>query len=119
MVWFASTFGYDCFLRPLDAKRADEFFDRDRRRLSNGKHVIDEPREAQLAQFVVEHFAPELLGEKGHVFEYGEPNAPLLVLGEFDNGRKERLGELLDPDHVVHRGKIRNYIQPHVGALKQ
>ena len=59
----------------------------------------------------------QLLGEKGHVLDDGKPHSPLLVLGQLQNGREERLCELADPDHLVDDVQGGDNVEAHLGTL--
>lgn len=67
-----------------------------RGRLTDRENGVAEPAHAQTAELLVEELDAELAGKQRNVLDDGQPDAPLLVLGELDNGREQRLGKEVD-----------------------
>lgn len=59
---------------------------------------IAQPPHAEITQLLIEKLDAQLAGQEGDVFDDSKTHAPLLVLGQLDNSRKERLGEKIDAD---------------------
>lgn len=109
--------GDDGLLGPLDAKHLGQLAQVDGRRLADRKDGVAEPAHAEVGELVVKEGDAELLGEQRDVLDDGLPDAPLLVLGELDDGGQERLGQEFDPDHVVDDFELGDDVQPHFGEL--
>jgi hypothetical protein len=67
-------------------------------RLTNGEDGVAEPAHAEIAELFIEELDAKLTGEKGNVFNDSEAHAPLLVLGQLNNSREERLRKKVDAD---------------------
>ena len=67
-------------------------------RLTDREDGVTEPAHAEIAELLIEELNAKLAGEKGNVFNDSEAHAPLLVLGQLDNSRKEGLGKKIDAD---------------------
>lgn len=61
----------------------------------------------------------QLAGQKRHVFNDGQPHPPLGIFCKLNNGREERLGELADPDDLIHTVQIRDYVQANLWTLEE
>ena len=64
--------------------------------LSDREDSVSEPAHAKIAQLLVKELDSKLAGKEGDVFNDSKANTPLLILGQLNNGGKERLGEKLD-----------------------
>ena len=51
------------------------------------------------------------------MFQNGQSNAPLRILGEFDNCRHECFGENFKTNHLVYAFDIFDYVQSHLGTV--
>lgn len=90
--------GHNRVIGPLDAKDLRKLLKILSRSLADGEDGVAEPAHAQTAELLVEKLYAELRSEKGYVFDDGQSDAPLLVLGKLDDRREEGLGEELDAD---------------------
>ena len=59
----------------------------------------------------------KLTGQERHVLDDGEPDPPLGVLCQLDDGGEERLGELLDADDLVDAVEVGDDVEAHLGVL--
>jgi len=84
-----SNLGHDGFASPLDAKDLCELLEILCAGLADAKHGVAKPRHAQRAELLVEKFYTELRGEQRYVLNDGQSYAPLLVLCELYDRRKE------------------------------
>lgn len=91
MVTHGHHLGNDGFAGPLDSKDLRQLLEVVGGRLTDGEDGVTEPLHAQVAQLLIKEADTKLAGEQGNVFNNGQANAPLLVLGESDDGRKQRL----------------------------
>jgi hypothetical protein len=69
---------------PLDAKDLGQLLEVLGRRLTDREDGVAEPA-------LIKELHTQLRCEKRNVFDDGQSNTPLLVLGKLDNGRKEGL----------------------------
>jgi hypothetical protein len=67
-------------------------------RLTDREDGVTEPAHTEIAELLIEELNTKLAGEKGNVFNDSEAHAPLLVLGQLDNSRKEGLRKKVDAD---------------------
>lgn len=74
---------------PLDAKHFCELLEVLRASFADTEARVAQPRHAEVGESLVEKGDSELRGQKREVLDNGQPHAPLLVLCELDNGRKE------------------------------
>lgn len=83
--------GDDCLVGPFNTENFCELLQVLSRSLTNGENGVTQPAHAQAAKLLVEELDAKLRGKEGNVFDDSETDTPLLVLGELDNGGKERL----------------------------
>mmetsp|Transcript_28592 Transcript_28592/g.77434 ORF Transcript_28592/g.77434 Transcript_28592/m.77434 type:complete len:208 (-) Transcript_28592:306-929(-) len=74
---------------PLDAKRLDDLFEVDDRRLADGVDAIVEPVDAHRTELLLEEADAQLRGEQRDALDDGEADAPLPVGGELGDSGQE------------------------------
>lgn len=60
----------------------------------------------------------QLSRQQGHVLDNGQADPPLGVLGQFHDGRQQRLRQLADADHVIDAVQVGDDVEAHLGALR-
>lgn len=88
--------GNDRLFGPLHAEHFCKLFQVLGSSFSDRENSIAQPSHAKIAQLLIEELDSQLTGKEGNVFDDGKTHAPLLVLCQLNNGRKEGLGEKID-----------------------
>lgn len=101
-----------CLCGPLHAKDLCQFAQVDRCGFSDAEDGICQPGHAEVSKFLVEERDSELGCQEWDVLDDSLAHAPLLVLCELHDGRKERLAEQLDPNHPVDLLQLADNVEP-------
>lgn len=88
----------DSFAGPLYAKYFSELFEVLSGCLSYREDSVTKPAHAEIAKLLIEEFHTKLARKKRNVVDNGQSHAPLLVFGQLNNGREERLRKKIDAD---------------------
>lgn len=86
------------FAGPFHTKYLSQFLEVVSCGLANGEDSISEPAHTQGAEFFIEELHAKLTSEQGNVLNDSQAHSPLLVFGQLDDCRQERLREQIDAD---------------------
>ena len=89
MVAHGHNFGNNSLTGPLHTKHLGQLLQVMSCRFTNREDSISQPTHAEVAQLLVEELHTKLAGEERNVFDNGQSNSPLLILGQLDDGREE------------------------------
>jgi hypothetical protein len=90
--------GDDRIVGPLDTEDLSKLLQILGGCLADRENGVAEPAHAQAAELLVEELYAKLRRKKGNVFDNGQPNTPLLILGKLDYSGEEGLRKELDAD---------------------
>lgn len=76
---------------PLHTKHLRKLLQILRAGLTDAEDGVAEPRHAQRVELLVEELDAKLAGQQRDVLDDGEPDTPVLVLGQLHDGREKRL----------------------------
>ena len=80
--------------------------------------MIDEPLHAKSVELLIEEFDSKLAGKQRHVLYDGQPDAPLVVFGQFDDGRQQGLRQFSNTNDFINAIQIRYDVQSDLRSLK-
>jgi len=82
---------HDSLISPLDAEHLGQLLQVLCRRLADAEDGIAKPAHAQAAELLVKELDAQLRCQQRDILDDGQPDAPLLVLGERDDGGEKGL----------------------------
>lgn len=95
--------GYNGLAGPLDSKDLSKLLEIVGCRLADRENGVAQPSHAKLTEFLVEELHAKLAGEKRDVVNNSQPNTPLLVLCQLNDGGKETLREKVDANNLIDK----------------
>lgn len=81
MLTHGHDFGDDRFASPFDAEYLGQLLEVLSGRFSYREYRVSQPAHAERAELLIEEFHAQLACKKGNIFDDGQPDSPLLVLG--------------------------------------
>lgn len=81
----------DCFFSPISAKDLCQFLKIGRCSFPDREYLVPQPFHAEVHELFFEKLRAELLGQERDILNDCKTDTPLLIFGQFNNGRQECL----------------------------